>query len=79
MTLKLSVLSLINFINYYRWDSFPGALIQFDLLDFDFTLEMSRLCTYGVKIDCEDPKVISRDEQGREICFMVTERKNLVL
>jgi len=40
---------------------------------------MSWLCTYGVKIDCEDPKVISRDEQGREICFMIKERKNLGL
>ena len=32
-------------------------------------------CTSGVKIGCDDPKVISRDEQGREICFMVKERK----
>jgi len=35
------------------------------------------LCTCGVKIGCDDPKVISRDEQGREICFMVKERKKL--
>jgi len=58
---------------------FPEVPIQFDLLDFDIILEMIWLCTFGVKIGCDDLKVISRDEQGREICFMVKERKNLVL
>ena len=57
----------------------PEVLIQFDSSDFDIILEMIWLCTYGVKIGYDDPKVISRDEQGREICFMVKERKNLVL
>jgi len=33
------------------------------------------LYTYRVKIGCDDPKVISRDKQRREICFMVKERK----
>ena len=55
---------------------FPGVLILFDS---DIILKMSWLCTYGVKIGCDDPKIISGDEQGTEICFMVTERKNLVL
>jgi len=40
---------------------------------------MSWLYTYGVKIGCDDPKIISRDEQGRELCFMGKEGKNLVL
>jgi len=31
---------------------------------------MNWLCTYGSKIDCEDLKVILRDERGRqETCF----------
>jgi len=58
---------------------FPEVLIQFDSSDFDIIWEMIWLCTYGVKIGCDDPKVISRDEQGREICFMVKKRKILVL
>jgi len=58
---------------------FYGALIQFDSSSFNIILEMSWLCTYGVKIDCEDLNVISRDERVREICFMGKERKNLVL
>jgi len=58
---------------------FPGVLILFDSLNFDIILEMSWLCIYGVKIDCDDPKVILRDEQGREICFIDKERKNLIL
>jgi len=57
----------------------PEVLIQFDSSDFDIILEMIWLCTYRVKIGCDDPKVISRDEQEREICFIVKERKNLVL
>jgi len=57
----------------------PKVLVQFDSSDFGIILEMIRLCTYGVKIGCNGPKVISRDEQGREIFFMVKERKNLVL
>jgi len=52
--------------------------IQFDLSDFDIILKMIWLYTSGVKIGC-DPKVISRDGQGREICFMVKGRENLVL
>jgi len=37
---------------------------------------MSWLGTYRVKIYCEDLKAISRDEQGREMCFMGKEKKN---
>ena len=58
---------------------FPGVLILFDSSDFDIISKISWLCTYGVRIGCDDPKFISRDEQGRELCFMVTEGKNLVL
>jgi len=58
---------------------FPEILIQFDWSDFDIILKMSWFCTYGVKIGCDDPKVISRDEQGREICFMIKESKNFIL
>jgi len=57
--------------------AFPGVPIHFDSSEFDIILEMVWLCTCGVKIGCDDPKVISRDEQGREICFMVKERKKL--
>jgi len=57
----------------------PEVLIQFDSSDFDIILAMIWLCTFGIKIGCDDSKVISRDEQGKEICFMVKERKNLVL
>jgi len=63
---------------------FPGVLILFDSSNFDIILEMSWLCTYGVKIDCDDPKVILRDEQGREICFLeellgVLRKKDLIM
>jgi len=57
----------------------PGVLIQFDSSNFDIILEMIWLCTYGVNIGYNDPKVISRAEQGREICFIVKDRKNLLL
>jgi len=57
----------------------PEVLIQFDSSDFDIILEMIWLCTYGVKIGCDDSKVISREEQRREICFMIKESKNLIL
>ena len=30
---------------------------------------MNWLHTYGSKIDCEDLKVILKDEKGREVCF----------
>ena len=56
----------------------PGVLVQFDWSNFNIILEMSWLCTSWVKIG-SFPKVVSRDEQGREICFMVKERKNIVL
>ena len=55
----------------------PGVLIQFDSSNFDIILEMTCLCTYGVKIGYDDPKVISRDEQGREICLMAKKRNTL--
>jgi len=54
---------------------FHGVPIHFDSLDFDIILEMIWLCTSGFKIGCDDPKVISREEQRREICFMVKESK----
>jgi len=54
-------------------------LIQFDSLDFDIILEMSSLCTYGFKIDCEDLKVTSRFEQGRKLCFIGEDKKNVIL
>ena len=57
----------------------PEVLIQFDLLDFDIILEMIWLCTSGVKIGCDDLKVISRDEQGREISLWSKRGKNLIL
>ena len=57
-----------------------GVLIQFEWSGFNIIiLEMSWLCSYGVKIGCDDPKVISRKEQGREICFMIKESKNFIL
>ena len=40
----------------------PEVLIQFDSSDFDIILEMIWLCTYGVKIGCDDPEVISKEE-----------------
>ena len=41
-------------------------MIQFDSLDFDFTLEMSQLCTYGVKIDCEDLRLFQEMNKGEK-------------
>ena len=79
MILELSVVFLINFSISVGGIVFPGVLILFDSSNFDIISEMSWLCTYGVKIDSDDPKVILRDEQGREICFMDKERKNFIL
>jgi len=45
--------------------TFPVDFIQFDLSDFDIILGMNWLHTYGAKIDCEDLKVILKDEKGR--------------
>ena len=58
---------------------FLGVLIHFHSSDSDIISEMSWLCTYGVKIGCDDPKIISRDEQGRELCFMGKEGGSLIL
>jgi len=44
---------------------FPGVLIHSDSSDFDAVPKMNWLCTYGIKIYCEDHKVTSRGEQGR--------------
>jgi len=44
-------------------------LIQFDLSDFDIILGINCLHTYSAKIDCEDFKVILKDEKGRKVCF----------
>jgi len=44
-------------------------LIQFDLSNFDIILGINWLHTYGAKINCEDLKVILKDEKGREVCF----------
>ena len=49
--------------------TFSVDLIQFDFSDFNIILGMNWLHTYGAKIDCEDLKVILRDEKGRELCF----------
>lgn len=49
--------------------TFPVNLIQFDLSDFDIILGMNRLHTYRAQIDCEDLKVILKDEKGRKVCF----------
>ena len=49
--------------------TFPVDLIQFDLFDFDIILGMNWLHNYGAKIDCEDLKVILKDEKGREVFF----------
>jgi len=49
--------------------TFSMDLIQFDLSDFDIILGMNWLHTYGAKIDCEDLKVILKDEKGREVFF----------
>ena len=49
--------------------TFPVDLIQFDLSDFDIILGMNWLHSYGAQIDCEDLKVILKDEKGRKMCF----------
>jgi len=49
--------------------TFPVALIQFDLSDFDIILGMNWLHAYGAKIDCEDLKIILKDRKGREVSF----------
>jgi len=51
-------------------------LIQFDLSDFDNILGMNWLHTYGAKIDCEDLRVILKDENGEKYSSMLRERKN---
>jgi len=45
------------------------TLTQFDLSNFDIILGMNWLRTYGANIDCEDLKVVLKDESGREVCF----------
>jgi len=37
---------------------FPRVPIHFDSSEFDIILEMIWLCTSGVKIGCDDPKVV---------------------
>ena len=49
--------------------TFLGNLIQFDLSYFDIILRMNWLPTYVANIDCEDLKVILRNESGRQVCF----------
>ena len=49
--------------------TFPMDLIQSHLSDIDIILGINWLHTYGAKIDCEDLKVILKDEKGREVCF----------
>jgi len=44
-------------------------LIQFDLSDFDIILGMNWLRTYEAQIDCEDLKVVLKDEKERKVCF----------
>ena len=56
--------------------TFPIDLIQFDLSDFDIILEMNWLPTYGAKIDCENLKVILKDEKGRVVCFYRQREEN---
>ena len=52
-------------------------LIEFDLLDFDITLRINWLRSYGAKIDCKDLKVILNDEKGEEVCFYGEEKRDL--
>ena len=47
-----------------RGTTFPVDLIQFDLFDFNIILGMDWLQAHGAKIDCEDLKVILKDETG---------------
>jgi len=56
----------------------PMDLIQFALSDFDIILGMNWLHTYGAKIDCEDLKVILKDEKGEKCVSMGRERMNLI-
>ena len=56
--------------------TFPVGLIQFDWTDFDIILEKNWLHIYGVKIDCEDLKVILNDEKGGEVLFYGQRQKN---
>jgi len=48
--------------------TFLMDLIKLDFFDFDVMLGLSWLHTYGAKINCEDPKVILKDREEREIC-----------
>ena len=50
---------------------FPGVLIQFNSSDVHVMLEMKWLYTYGVKIGCDDPQVISRkwSKRGKTLSF----------
>jgi len=57
--------------------TFPVDLIQFDLFDFYIILGMNWLHTYGAKIDCEDIKVVLKDEKGREV-FLWAERGKIL-
>jgi len=49
--------------------TFPVDFIQFDLSDLDIILGMNWLHTYGAQINCEDLKVILKDEKARKVCF----------
>jgi len=55
----------------------PVDLIQFVLSDFDIILWMNWLHTYGALIDCEDLKVILKDEKGRKMCLWAERGKIL--
>jgi len=54
--------------------TFPLDLIQFYLSNFDIILVINWLHTYGAKIDCEELKVILKDEKGREV-FLYGQRE----
>ena len=47
----------------------PVDLIQFDLSDFDIIMGMNWLHSYRARNDCEDLKLILKDEKGREVFF----------
>jgi len=70
MTLELSVLFLINCFNHCWWDSFPWSSNSIWLIKLWCHFGNELVVYIWVKIDCDDAKVILRDEQGREICFM---------
>ena len=57
--------------------TFPMDWIQFNLSDFDIILGMNWLHTYRAKINCEDLKVILKDEKGREV-FLWAERGKML-